>query len=539
MHNRWKAYINGNVLTMDPAGTTATAFMTWAGRFVRVGNDDEIKAFINATMDVVDLRGRTVLPGFIEPHNHFSAYAMNLMRVDCSVGANRSIAELKDRIRARAVAAAPGEWIQGYGYDDSLIEDKRHLTREDLDEAAPDNPVQILHISVHFSYVNSRALEIAGIGAGTPSPANGQIHKDALGRPTGLLIEPGAMEMVMGHVPLFSTDQVKTAMLQAAGDLHRVGITGIHDGGIGYFKHGRQVVEAYGALEREGRLPFRVYMTLIETLFGDLFAKGIRTGFGSDMLRVGSVKSWQDGSIQGYTGALGQPYHSRPDFCGDLLIDQQVLDQMVAKYHSAGCQVALHANGDRAIESVLQAFENAYRLCPQNDRRHMIIHCQTASDDQIRRMKAIGVIPNYFVNHIYYWGDRHRSIFLGPERAARMDPLKTTLDQGLDFVLHSDMPVTPPDPIFSIHTAVNRITRQGAVLGADQRIPVYEALKTYTRNAVKCSFEEDRKGSIETGKLADFIVLSENPMAVAPENLKSIAVEETVLAGKSVYRHDA
>ena len=169
----------------------------------------------------------------------------------------------------------------------------------------------------------------------------------------------------------------------------------------------------------------------------------------------------------------------------------------------------------------------------------MIIHCQTASDDQIRRMKAIGVIPNYFVNHIYYWGDRHRSIFLGPERAARMDPLKTTLDQGLDFVLHSDMPVTPPDPIFSIHTAVNRITRQGEVLGADQRIPVYEALKTYTRNAAKCSFEEDRKGSIETGKLADFIVLSENPMAVAPENLKSITVEETVLAGKSVYRHDA
>ena len=246
MPNRWKAYINGNVLTMDPAGTTATAFMTWAGRFVRVGNDDEIKAFINGTMDVVDLGGRTVLPGFIEPHNHFSAYAMNLMRVDCSVGANRSIAELKDRIRSRAVAAAPGEWIQGYGYDDSLIEDKRHLTREDLDEAAPDNPVQILHISVHFSYVNSRALEIAGIGAGTPSPANGQIHKDALGRPTGLLIEPGAMEMVMGRVPLFSTDQVKTAMLQAAGDLHRVGITGIHDGGIGYFKHGRQVVEAYG-----------------------------------------------------------------------------------------------------------------------------------------------------------------------------------------------------------------------------------------------------------------------------------------------------
>jgi len=262
----------------------------------------------------------------------------------------------------------------------------------------------------------------------------------------------------------------------------------------------------------------------------------IGQGFGSERLKLGSVNLFQDGSIQGFTAALSQPYHTRTDFLGALIMPQESLDELVEKYHEMEFQMAIHANGDRAIESILIALEKADRLYPGHGaHRHMIIHCQTASDDQIRRIKELGVIPNYFVNHVYYWGDRHESIFLGPERARRIDPLKSTLDYGWKFVLHSNLPVTPVDPLFSMHTAVNRITREGKTLGPEERITPYEALKAYTTDAAFCSFEEKIKRSIEVGKLADFVVLSDNPLRVSPENIKEIQVLQTAVNGCKVF----
>jgi predicted amidohydrolase YtcJ len=211
---------------------------------------------------------------------------------------------------------------------------------------------------------------------------------------------------------------------------------------------------------------------------------------------------------------------------------------MVEKYHQAGLQIAIHANGDRAIESTLMAFEKADCQFPGQDLRHMIIHCQTASMDHIARMKQLGVVPSYFVNHVYYWGDRHVSIFLGPERAARISPLASSLKENLIFTLHSDLPVTPVSPLDSIHNAVNRITREGKVLGPDERISPLEALKAYTTHAAYCSFEEDLKGSIEVGKLADFTILSDNPLTVEPEKIKNIDVEQAFVGGRNVYEGD-
>lgn len=197
--------------------------------------------------------------------------------------------------------------------------------------------------------------------------------------------------------------------------------------------------------------------------------------------------------------------------------------------------MAIHANGDRAIESALQAFEVANKEQKVQSGRHMIIHCQLASDDQIKRMKKLGIIPNYFANHVYYWGDRHQSLFLGDKRARRINPLNTTLKNNVRFCLHSDLPVTPVDPIFSIHTAVNRITNERHVLGPEERIPIINALKAYTIDAAYSSFEEDEKGSIEPGKLADFIVMSDNPLEVPPENIKNIQVLQTFLGGEMVF----
>jgi predicted amidohydrolase YtcJ len=276
-------------------------------------------------------------------------------------------------------------------------------------------------------------------------------------------------------------------------------------------------------------------LTIIEEQYQRLFELGLGTGFGSNFLKLGGVKLFQDGSIQALTAALTDGYLNKPDLKGDLILSQEVLNDLVEKYHSAGLQIAVHANGDRAIESVLQALERAQHLHPRNDHRHMLIHCQLASDDHIRRMKKLGVIPSYFVNHVYYWGDRHASLFLGPERAQRIDPLGSSMKEGLMFSLHSDLPVTPVDPIFSIHNAVNRTTRSGELLGPAERISVFEALKTYTINAAYCSFEESIKGSIEEGKLADFAVLSENPLTVESGAIKDIRVEATTVGGRLVY----
>ncbi len=520
---------------MAPGNPAVTAFSISDGKFCRVGSDDDVRHEVGTDTEIVDLEGKTVLPGFIESHNHMSVYAMNLLQVNCASPPNYTVDDIKQRIRRAAHSAGPGKWILGYGYDDTLITDKRHLTKSDLDQAAPHNPVQVLHISVHFSYVNSKALETAGITPATVQPDGGEIDKDTDGQPTGLLMEPGAMDLVRDHIPLFSAPQLKEVIGEAAGHFHRYGITSIHDGGIGYFHHGPQVVQAYQELEKEGRLNLRVYMTLIETLYRRLFDAGLRTGFGSEMLKLGCVKTWQDGSIQGYTGALGAAYHSRPDHFGELLIDPKELNRMVAKYHGAGCQVAIHANGDRAIDSVLDAFEAAQQSHPKNDCRHMIIHCQTATDTQLDRIKHLSILPNFFVNHVYYWGDRHESIFLGPERARRIDPLHSALQRGLKFCLHSDLPVTPVDPLFSIHTAVNRLTRQGRVLGPEERIPVLAAIKAYTVDAAYASFEEDQKGTIEPGKLADFVVLSDNPLEVPPPAIKDIRVLKTVVGGMTVF----
>lgn len=526
-------FLNGNVVTMDPGMPEATAFGIVSGRFCAVGSDNEIRKLARNGTKIVDLGGKTVIPGFIESHNHMSLYAMTLLQADCRTPPNQSIEDVKASIRDMVDATEPDQWVRGWGYDDTLIAEKRHLTWADLDDVAPRNPVFISHVSGHLAYVNSMALEIAKIGPETPQPEGGEIRKDDNGVPTGLFLEL-AQFMVSQHIPPYGLSQLKEILQRAIVHFHKAGITSIHDGGVG-IRNGSVVIKAYRELESEGKLPLRVYMTIVEEVYGDILEIGLGTGFGSEYLKIGSVKLFQDGSIQGLTGALTEPYHNRPDFRGDLIFPQEKLDGFVEKYHGEGFQIAVHANGDRAIESVLDAIEKAQKLHPREDHRHMIIHCQTATHDQIRRMKRLGIVPSYFVNHVYYWGDRHVSIFLGPERAKRISPLASSLKEGLIFTLHSDLPVTPVDPLFSIHCAVNRITREGKVLGPDERISPMEALKTYSTHAAYCSFEEHIKGSIEVGKLADFTVLSDNPLTIPPVKIKDIKVIKTAVGGSMVY----
>lgn len=528
-------FVNAHVVTMDSALPSARAFAVLGDRFCAVGSEERVGRWLGGETKVVDLAGRTVVPGFIESHSHPSLYAITLLQVDCRTPPNRTIAEVKERVQAMAAGLGPGRWLRGWGYDDTLIAEQRHLSRKDLDESAPANPVFVSHVSGHLAYANSIALEIAGIRAGSPQPPGGEIQKDQQGVPTGVLKEHAAQELVFRHIPPYPDSALKDALRETIRMYHQAGITSSHDAAVGYFREGRQVLQAYGELEEEGRLDLRIYLNVVEELYGELAARGPGTGFGSGRLRLGSVKLFQDGSIQALTAALGESYWNAPASRGDLILPQDTLDELVERYHGRGIQIAVHANGDRAIESTLQALERAERLHPRRAARHLIIHCQLASRDQIRRMKRLGVIPSFFVNHVYYWGDRHVALFLGPERAARIDPLGTAVAEGLLFTLHSDLPVTPVDPLFSIHCAVNRRTREGMVLGPEERISSPEALRAYTVHGAHCTFEEHHKGTIQVGKLADFVVLSENPLTVPSDRIKDIKVLRTVLGGRTVY----
>ncbi len=534
-------YENAEVLTMDAQMLEAGAVAVKDGRVMGVCRGEQVDIFCGPHTERIDLDGRALLPGFIEPHNHFAMFGTMLLGLDCSPGSNETIEDVLARIRERAGFLPPGEWITGWGFDDTLMPEQRHLTRHDLDRGAPDHPVFISHVSGHLGYVSSAVLERLGIKAGTPDPEGGAYLREADGAPSGVLAEMPALMPLYAMLPQPSVEQIMTGMRMANAIFLKQGVTSINDGGF----FGTDPLVAYARSQQCGNVDLRVYFNLFgQTL--DALAEagmtldrlGICTGSGNAMLRMGAVKLIQDGSIQAFTAALQEPYLRQPDTQGLLTIPQPQLDELVEKYHRAGFQIQIHGNGDAAIESILKAFEKALQAFPRDNHRHQVIHCQMVHEEQLARMADLGVAANFFPVHIHYWGDRHREVFIGEERAARIDPLGAAVKHGVRFSMHSDVPVTPVSPLMSLHAAVNRRTSSGAVLGADQRISVRQALEALTINAAFMTFSENEKGSIERGKLADFVVLSRNPFDVSAESLSQLAIEKTIIGGKVVYSAD-
>jgi predicted amidohydrolase YtcJ len=384
-------------------------------------------------------------------------------------------------------------------------------------------------------YVNSAALKLAGIDANTPDPEGGSLGRGTDGIPNGLLLEPAAMNLVTANFPAPTAEEFTQAIPDIVKIYLSQGVTSAHDAAIGYTNEGPQIVEAYVNLHNRGQLGMRVYLTCMESFYSRLHDLGIRGGFGSDRLRFGGVKMFQDGSIQIGTAALSRDYFNREGYKGHLINPQEQLDAQVSKYHRLGYQVVVHANGDFAIESVLSAMEKCQAEYPRQDHRHMIIHCQMATDDQLARISKMGIILSFFVNHVHIYGDRHANQFIGPERASRIDPLGASLRAGVRFTLHSDNPVCRVSPLDSMHNAVNRLTSSGRLLGPEQRISAYDALKAYTSDAAYCSFEENIKGTITPGKLADFVVLAQNPLEVEKEKIKEIQILSTIMGGEVVF----
>jgi predicted amidohydrolase YtcJ len=531
-------YRNGTIITMDARSRNVEAVAVQGEEIVLAGTLAEVNKLVSPKTTIVDLQGRAMLPGFYAAHDHFLNGSVSAMyQLDLNsppIGNITGIEEIVAALRERAANTPPGKWVVGRGYDDTLVREKRHPTRNDLDRASTNHPIWIVHTSGHLGVANSRALALGGVTKDTPQPKGGVIQKDARsGEPNGVFEESSGL--ITRLLPARSQAERLDAVRQANRPYLAKGVTTtVIAGGS------RQSVDDLKLAVERNLVDLRMVSMLTGTAVPASVGDAVKLGGPPERLRVGAVKLGQDGSIQGYTGYLTLPYHLQPagkeNYRGYALRSRAELVEMVKKHHRAGYQIAIHGNGDAAIDDILFAYAEAQRESPRPDARHRIEHCQTPREDQLDRMKQLGVSPSFFVGHVYYWGDRHRDIFLGPERAARISPLHSAAQRGLRFTVHSDTPVTPVDPLLLVWAAVNRLTREGKVLGPNERLGVLEAFRTVTIDAAWQNFEEHRKGSIEAGKFADFVILAENPLTLKPEYLKDIAVVETIVGGKSVFR---
>lgn len=530
-------YVNGVVITMDRTARNVQAVAVDGDRILAAGSNDEIRKLANSKTRVVDLGNKVILPGFISAHDHFDMAAAIHYTVDLNsppVGAINSIDDLIQALKKKAQETPRGQWVMGFGYDQTLLREKRQPTRYDLDKASTDHPIFIYHTSGHLSVANSLALKMAGVTKDTPQPKGGAIERNPeTGEPTGLLEERG--DIVSRLIPPLSLDQYMEGLKWAGQDYAKAGVTTSVIAGST-----RDSLIRLQEARRKGLLSIRF------TVMGDRGnngpeGTGVLTGFGDEWMKIGPIgEAVHDGSIQGYTGYLSKPYyvpyHGDPNYRGFPHESKEELIEIVKKENREGYQIAIHANGDEAIQDLIDAYREAGKDFPRSDTRFRIEHCQMVREDQLDQIKELGITPSFFVSHTYFWGDQHRDIFIGPERAARISPLRSAINRGIRFSIHLDTPVTPMRPLQAVWSGVNRVTRSGKVLGPEQRVTPLEALRAVTIDAAWQNFEGDIKGSIEPGKLADFVVLEKNPLTIDPMKIRDIPVVETIVGGKTIFK---
>ncbi len=518
---------NGNILTVDEAQPRAQAVAIAGGRFLAVGSNDDVRRLAKAGVRQIDLGGKTVVPGFIDAHTH-PCYAgiRHLRWVDCDL---RSIADIQKAIRERAAKTPAGEWIIGFKYDDTKTKEGRKLTREDLDAATTEHPVFIEHRGGHTAYVNSLALRRTEISENVADPAGGKFDRDpSSGRLTGGLRE-NATEPFRKLLPVnFSRDEMRQGVKLIAQMMVRTGVTSVGDA-----EASPEDLLAYQDAREAGELSFRVYCFIQYQFLDRMTAAGIRTGLGDEWLRVGAIKLVCDGSISERTARLSHPYVGRPNDYGILVHSEEELYENARRAHAAGWQIGTHANGDAAIDIMLRIYERLQREMPRRDPRYRLEHCTVVNPSLIQRMRALGAIPTPFSTYVYYHGEKMREY--GPERLNWMFAVRSFLDAGIRVTQASDYPPGPFEPMMALRSEVTRTDSHGNVWGPKQRVTVEEALRVGTINGAYASFEENQKGSITAGKLADLVVLGRDPLRVDPMDLIDIPIERTMVGGRWVF----
>jgi predicted amidohydrolase YtcJ len=538
-----KIFINGHVLVMDTQGSVVEAVAVTNGIIQAIGTTEQILKLCGTITEVVDLHGKTMSPGFIDAHSHFPMSGIQtLYRVKLSsppVGTVQCIADMIARLKEKVATTPKGEWIIGVGYDDTLIAEQRHLTKDELDQVSTENPVLIVHVSVHMGIANSLALKLMNITPRTSYPAGSKIGKDPItGKLNGFIAELPFMDFYFNHLPALSLEQGVAAIECAAKEYAAEGVTTVQVGLLSDSATLQQLIEAHN----NGKMPLRMIVWTDPAMLLGIRDGSIKVdGLEMSSIELKTAKMFMDGSIQVYTAYLKKPYYVLPknepmEFRGAPVMTREKLVSKVKTLHKQGYQIVVHGNGDAAIDDILFAYGEAQKEFPRKNARHVVMHCQTVREDQLDTMKELGVIPSFFVLHTYYWGDRHRDVFLGPRRTARIDPVKSALDRGMRFTIHNDTPVTPINQLRSVWAAVNRISTSGKVIGKEQRIPVLDAMRAVTIHSAWQAFEENMRGSIEVGKTADFIILSADPLSVPVKKIKDIKVIESIVGGKTIYK---
>ncbi len=496
------------------------------GLIVAVGSVEEIASTMGPGTEQLDLDGRTLLPGLIDPHMHFAMVQMADW-VDLSPMATPTESVLYDAIRLASPTSTG--WVLAKNFDPSITDGHPSMGREVLDRLVPDVPLIVLESNGHVAWANSRAFERAGVDRHTPDPPKARYTRDTNGELTGRLEESDALAAFAQGMP----DLGRTEMSARIGDLlwnaAGKGVTLLHDCGIG-------AVTGVGDLDLlqaaiDASAPVRYRGMLVSTCYAQWMERGIRPGYGDDLFRVDGIKAWSDGSNQAGTGYQRQPYLGT-ESRGSLNYTSAELSEVVAEAHLDGWQIGVHANGDAAIDVSIDAFEQALAAHPRADHRHRIEHCSVLHPEQIDRMVSLGLSPSFLIGHVRWWGKAFRDRLLGPERARRYDPCASALAAGLRISLHSDWNVTPLEPLRYVEDAATRIMAEGGgVLGAEERIPVEAALRAVTIDAAWQCRADRITGSLEVGKYADLVLLEDDPTAVDPTTISQIAVSETRIAG--------
>ncbi len=518
--------LNGNIVTMDPARPRATALAIWGDRILEVGSTEEIRRLAGPLTKRIDLGRKTVVPGFIDAHSHpASSGLQHLVRIDCDL---RSIAAILALVRERAAKTPAGEWVLGFKYDDTKTIEGRPLSRADLDQAAPNHPVFIEHRGGHTAYCNSVAFDRAGVTASTADPAGGKIDRDSSGKPSGRLAET-AVDLVGRLVPVKETPEDRRQGVKIISHmLAKAGITSVHDASASTADW-----RAYQDARAGGDLITRVYGLIYSSEIDKVIAAGLRQGAGDEWVRLGGMKAVCDGSISERTARMSEPYVGRPSDFGILVSQPDAVWPLLEKAHRANLQIGVHCNGDVAIDIVLGLYERLQREFPRTDPRFRLEHCTLINPDLVRRIKAIGAIPTPFATYVYWHGEKMKEY--GAARLDRMFALRSFLDAGIRPTFASDYPPGPFEPMMGLQSMVTRTDSKGTVWGASQKISIDEAIRVSTVHGAYASYEEDLKGSLQAGKLADLVVLGRDPYREPPSSLVTIPIERTMVGGRWVY----
>ena len=531
-------FVGDHIITMD--GSVVSAVAVIGERIAATGEATELMALQGESTRIIELGDRALLPGFIDAHGHFSAVSLYADLLNLSsppVGGVSNVDDIVELIRLRIEQRQipPGDLVYGFGYDDSLLAEQRHPTRDDLDRASTNHPIVIRHVSGHLLVANSMALVNAGVTSATENPSGGIIRRRQGGSEPDGVMEETALRLFPSSSTGISEARLRQLRRDALSLYAGYGITTIQDANVGL-----SYVEMLRAEAAADPFAIDIVAYVLGNPLDDVTLAAITHdeeyagGF-----RVGGVKFTLDGSPQGRTAWMSKPYDQGPPGADAAYVAYpsyapQSYRDRIAGLLERGVPVLAHANGDAAIELMIDGIAVALEGKPIPDHRATIIHAQLIRPDQLDRVKALGIIPSYYSVHPYFWGDWHRLSF-GEERAGFISPLRATIDRGIPYTVHNDSPIVPPDMMRLVAITVNRLTRSGFVLGPDQRVSVMEALYAVTLGAAYQYFEEDEKGSLTVGKRADLVILAENPLLVDPLQLENIAIVETFSRGESIY----